>query len=173
MNNFYEKGLINHRSSLGFWLDRYGLKGTMVEVGVARGNFAREILSQWSGSRYVMVDPHEAQDPEQYREAQTNDWNIWKADCEAICKEDKRAELFTGYSADAAPMFANNSLSCCYVDANHSYAFVMQDMDLWWPKVKIGGILGGHDFGYQVENGAWIEVDRAVERWAKEHGVVF
>jgi len=173
MNNYFSKGLINHRESLGFWLNEYGLLGHAVEIGVAKGNFARTVLSQWKGSKYSMIDAHEAQDPEVYREDQPNDWQDWKNHCLKICEEDKRAELITAYSPTAADNFKMGSLDLAYLDSNHAYGHVMSEMDAFWPKVKIGGIMGGHDFLSNTEGGAWIEVDRAVERWAKEHGVVF
>lgn len=173
MNNYFEKGLINHRSAYGYWLNRYGLTGTAVEVGVAKGNFAREFLSQWEGKSYKMIDPHEAQDVEIYKEDQPNDWQDWKNHCLKICEEDNRAELITAYSPAAADLFKNGSLDSVFIDGNHSYRAVMEDLDAWWPKVRIGGIMSGHDFMTNTEGGAWIEVDRAVERWAKEHGVVF
>jgi hypothetical protein len=36
-----------------------------------------------------------------------------------------------------------------YIDANHLYEAVTVDIKTWLPKVKIGGILGGHDFNLQ------------------------
>ena len=33
-----------------------------------------------------------------------------------------------------------------YIDGNHSYEFVKKDIELYYPKVRNGGILGGHDF---------------------------
>ena len=46
----------------------------------------------------------------------------------------------------AADIFADESLDFVYIDANHAYDFVKQDMTLWYPKVKKGGYLGGHDY---------------------------
>lgn len=166
--------LITHRTALGFFLNRYGLLGDAVEVGACRGQFAREVLSQWEGKSWTMIDPHEAQDKEIYRETtEGNDWNEWKQHCLQLCEEDPRAKLITAYSPAAADQFKMASLDCCYIDGNHSYRAVMEDCDAWWPKVKMGGILGGHDHMTNTEGGAWIEVDKAVQRWAREHGVAF
>jgi cephalosporin hydroxylase len=43
-------------------------------------------------------------------------------------------------------MFENNSLDFVYIDANHAYNYVVQDIELWYPKVKKGGYLCGHDY---------------------------
>ena len=33
-----------------------------------------------------------------------------------------------------------------YIDGNHRYEYVKKDIELYWPKIKIGGVLAGHDF---------------------------
>ena len=49
-------------------------------------------------------------------------------------------------SRDAASSFSNQSLDFAYIDANHAYAHAADDIALWWPKIKIGGIFAGHDY---------------------------
>lgn len=49
-------------------------------------------------------------------------------------------------SPGAASMFGDLSLDFVYVDANHSFYGVMADLVAWYPKVKIGGYIGGHDY---------------------------
>lgn len=44
-----------------------------------------------------------------------------------------------------------------FIDALHDYEHVKQDIALWWPKVRIGGILAGHDFNHK-----WPGCERAV-----------
>jgi len=44
-----------------------------------------------------------------------------------------------------------------FIDALHDYESVMQDISLWWPKVRQGGILAGHDYNHK-----WPGVERAV-----------
>lgn len=52
-------------------------------------------------------------------------------------------------SADAAILIADNSLDFVYIDGNHTYEFVTEDIFLWYPKVKRGGLLSGHDYDYK------------------------
>jgi hypothetical protein len=43
-------------------------------------------------------------------------------------------------------LFEDNSLDFVYIDANHTYEGVKEDIKYWYPKVKPGGLLLGHDY---------------------------
>lgn len=49
-------------------------------------------------------------------------------------------------SVDAAKLYADQSIDVVWIDASHNYQDVLDDMNAWYPKVKIGGMLAGHDF---------------------------
>lgn len=44
-----------------------------------------------------------------------------------------------------------------FIDADHSYEAVLADMEAWWPHVKLGGLLVGHDASMQSVNKAIVE----------------
>jgi predicted O-methyltransferase YrrM len=48
-------------------------------------------------------------------------------------------------SVDAARTFEDNSLDFVFIDAAHDYENVRADLTAWYPKVKPGGMLAGHD----------------------------
>lgn len=50
------------------------------------------------------------------------------------------------FSLDAAEEFADGSLDWVYLDARHDEKSVAEDIRLWYPKVKSGGIFSGHDW---------------------------
>lgn len=62
-------------------------------------------------------------------------------------------------SEEAARTYRDNSLDFVFIDAGHSEEEVFNDIVAWLPKVKVGGVLSGHDF-----SGAWPGVERAVRR---------
>jgi hypothetical protein len=62
-------------------------------------------------------------------------------------------------STEALPMVPDHSLDLCFIDANHSYESVKEDVTNWELKVKPGGIIGGHDYNGE----AWPGVRKAVD----------
>jgi predicted O-methyltransferase YrrM len=48
-------------------------------------------------------------------------------------------------SRDAARVFSDTACDLVFIDADHSYEAVLEDIALWRPKVRPGGILCGHD----------------------------
>lgn len=49
-------------------------------------------------------------------------------------------------SVSASRVFEDGSLDAVFIDADHAYESVRQDILCWLPKVKSGGILAGHDY---------------------------
>jgi predicted O-methyltransferase YrrM len=48
-------------------------------------------------------------------------------------------------SEEASNMFENESLDFVYIDAAHDYENVKKDILYWLPKIKLNGIMAGHD----------------------------
>lgn len=49
-------------------------------------------------------------------------------------------------SIDASKEFKDGSVDFVYIDANHKYESVLEDIATWLPKVREFGCIGGHDF---------------------------
>jgi len=62
-----------------------------------------------------------------------------------------------GASNDLADVFGDRSLDLVYIDSLHTYEVVRNDIMRWWPKVKQGGFIGGHN-----HSSRWPGVVRAV-----------
>mgnify|MGYP001602773977 CR=1 FL=1 len=62
-------------------------------------------------------------------------------------------KIIKDISYNAVNTFDNESLDFVYIDSEHTYPSVLQEVKQWYPKVKKGGILSGHDFTQlQVKN---------------------
>jgi hypothetical protein len=51
----------------------------------------------------------------------------------------------TSVAASSAPS-RPAEVDFVYIDGNHGYRAVSEDIRAWWPKIRPGGVLGGHDF---------------------------
>jgi hypothetical protein len=49
-------------------------------------------------------------------------------------------------SPQAARLYPRRSLDFVWLDGNHTYDAVLADLKAWWPRVRPGGLLGGHDY---------------------------
>ncbi len=67
-------------------------------------------------------------------------------------------------SEEAVGLFEDDSLDWVYIDGDHHYAAVKADLQLWYPKVRPGGVLAGDD----MHTGGWWGdgVARAVAEFA-------
>jgi hypothetical protein len=64
-------------------------------------------------------------------------------------------------STEAAKLYPDESIDFIFIDANHSYEFVKADIAAWYPKLKKGAYIGGHDYN-------WETVKRAVDEYFKD-----
>jgi predicted O-methyltransferase YrrM len=55
---------------------------------------------------------------------------------------------YQGKSVEMAKNYAYNSLDCVNLDAAHDYKSVIEDLEAWYPRVKNGGVIMGHDIDW-------------------------
>lgn len=132
--------------------------GEGVELGVAKGRFSEIILRNprcrrlWGIDRWS--DDHDAAE---YLEASKRLAAVGRG----------RSTLLRMTFEEALPHFSDESLDFVYIDG---YAHTGQEAGRtllqWWPKVKPGGILSGHDY-----HPKWIATMNAVDRFVEQHGL--
>jgi hypothetical protein len=84
--------------------------------------------------------------------------------------------VLRSFTSDAVQHISDGSLDFLYVDARHDYCGTSEDLRLYYPKMKAGGIIAGHDYlnsenlatvdgGPKVSNRDWsICLDGTVNR---------
>jgi len=86
---------------------------------------------------------------------------------------DKRYTLIRKMSSEAVKDFEPESIDIVFIDANHNYEYVLEDIDKWSKIVKSGGIVSGHDYFPNPKKSRAPGVKKAVDEYAKVHGIDF
>lgn len=159
--------------------------GSLVEVGAWKGQsailMARLIQRSKKQLRFTVVDHWEGSG-----EHHTNGiaCDNLRAEFEANLKRHNvwgQVDIASGPSPYAAHCFDDASLDFVFLDASHDRASVVADIKAWLPKVKTGGILAGHDYGYagvaagvadvlgdtalvEIKGKCWVWVKKAPEK---------
>ena len=143
----YKKNIMyNHRDDLIRDLDNLVPNGKGVEIGVFKGEFSKYILNNWGGKLYL-VDVWRHLGGE-YEDASNHKDHIdaYQETMESVKGLEDRGIMVRATSEVAADMFQDESLDFIFIDANNAYDFVVEDINLWFPKLKKGGVFSGHDY---------------------------
>lgn len=79
--------------------------------------------------------------------------------------------LIKGYSVDEAKNIEDESLDFVYIDANHEFVNVVNDIAAWERKVKVGGIIAGHDYIKRKTNAYLMHVPYALAGYTSAYQI--
>jgi hypothetical protein len=123
----------------------------VLEIGARYGDSSEKILRSLNVSKYYIIDPYES-----YSEYSGDGFNqILAASCSAGDKiynkivkrlESYPVEFIKKLSSEAASFINDTSIDLLFIDGNHTYDYVFEDISLYMPKLKIGGIACGDDY---------------------------
>lgn len=138
---------IKYRTQLGELIDRLGLKGDAVEIGVAENRNGSVLISSPNITKMYFIDVWQTinQDGDGSYDQEWHD-NNWKEAHERVELWKEKAIFLRGLSKDMIKKIPDNSLVLAYIDADHSFEGCLRDLLDIYPKVKTGGIISGHDF---------------------------
>jgi predicted O-methyltransferase YrrM len=155
--------------TLDFLLNKIkGLKNAkVVEVGVLGGwlslHMARELKN--SNSKVFSIDPWEKNwesgevldgninrlgtgVQEGYTEEAYHFFKILRLHYESILKEldYKNVSIIQKPSLEAYKQFKDGDIDLIFIDGDHSTEHVTKELEIWFPKIKKGGVFSGDDF---------------------------
>lgn len=121
-----------------------------VEVGTWEGDFTQALLKNCNFKKIYCVDPYKHFVDNSYPDAmnnltQTQFDELFEKTRQRLSIYSDRVEFIRMSSSDASKMLDDNSVDFAYIDGNHDYSFVNQDIQSWFPKVKTAGYLCGDD----------------------------
>ena len=156
------------------------------EIGVDKGEFAKIIAEKSHIQRYYGIDSWLdcfGSDPKAYDPIGENRYKAAEALLDSYITS-KRIELVKMDSELASAQCPINLIDYLYIDGDHSLGGIFIDLKCWCPKVKIGGIISGHDYkdgknsgirdfkGEQLDYGVKIVVDYWCQRYGYKLNIV-
>jgi len=146
-----KEGWVNeeiYRPSLRTLKDKKDLIG--VEIGADRGLNALNILKNLDIKKLYLIDPYSI-----YKNLINIGCNMSEEQCVELEKEaherlkeyeDKIVWIkdLSENVVDAVP----DNLDFVYIDGNHRYEYVKKDLELYYKKVRDGGVVACHDYDY-------------------------
>ena len=119
--------MVTDRYSL---IDKLGLNkdSKICEVGVFNGDYSKEIIRRINPTELFLVDMNET--PQL-----TN-----------VIKENKCIKFFKGDSLSIMERFEDEKFDYIYIDADHTYNWAFNELNMAKKKLKKGGIIGCNDY---------------------------
>jgi len=153
MKHFYENihGWFDYADLYAAMVDKHNSGAHFVEVGAWKGKSAAfmgvEIRNCKKQIAFDTIDHFIGVEAPKHGDKRQRERFL---DNYRLCRENLKLlpeiQIIPLPSRDAVQLYADESLDFVFIDANHAYAWVLRDLQLWFPKVKPGGYFAGHDY---------------------------
>lgn len=144
-------------------VNQFGNGSIFVEVGAWKGRsaayMATEIINSKKKIDFYVVDTWKGSDESEHKKDKDID-RLFEVFTENMQKVDGYYKPMQMTSVEASLQFENCSIDFLYLDASHDFKSVYQDLEYWFPKVKRGGYIAGHDYTKH-----WPGVVQAVDKF--------
>jgi hypothetical protein len=143
-------------------LDKINEDDVCAEIGVLKGDYAN-LISLQSISKLFLIDPWVSIPDISHRwhGAPQDVIDKYKSEVYKKFEKNQSIKILEKYSADAVLDFESDYFNWIYLDANHTYSFVIEDLKNWWDKLKSGGYICGNAY-----------IDNPVARNVLDFGVI-
>lgn len=133
------------------------------EIGIWQGRLSYHLLQIFPTLMWIAVDPWVVYSDKSCLNQVGMD-QMYADVCEKLSIFGQRVCISRTTSLQAVSLVSNLFLDMVYVDADHSYQAVKQDLQAWYPKIKQGGIISGHDYSSTRKR----TVQRAVDEFFEQ-----
>ena len=153
----FEEGYFTYPNLYHNMVKMFPTNSHFVEVGVWKGRSAAfmavEINNSGKNIRFDCVDTWKGSETEDCHQTDqyVKSGTLYE---KFLSNTEKVKHIITpivGDSVSVAGQYADNSLDFVFIDGDHRYESVKNDILAWLPKMKIGSILSGHDYGWCTE----------------------
>lgn len=154
MKNFTDiSGWFNYEDVYDFLLSTIPSGGIFVEGGAWLGKSSSYLCDKAKDVTIYIVDTWKGSSDE----LETHQALATQTDIYDIFLENMGNRNFIPIrktSVEASKDFQDESCDVVYIDMQHTYQAVKEDLKYWYPKVKTGGYIAGHDIDIASVNKA-------------------
>lgn len=178
MEHFYQsidENFFDYHSFYTEMVNRFPSGSRFVEIGVWTGssvcymgveiinsgkNIILECIDTFGGSQEhldesnIYFEPRLKNDP---------NW-LYNEFLKNTSKVSSVINIVKSISWEAASLYDDDSIEFVFIDAGHDYDSILRDIIAWYPKVKKGGVISGHDWHYP-------DIQRAVKEYFNDINV--
>lgn len=115
--------------------------GSFAEIGVCHGNMSENILKNNSNCNLICIDPYLSYND--YNDACKNevDDKLYNSVKNRLTNKFGNRVNFIRKFSNQASELVKKELDFVYIDGNHKYKYVLEDINLWYDKLKVGGFI--------------------------------
>jgi hypothetical protein len=156
----------------GDYLNNLGRPCQAVEVGVHKGEYLFAMVDYCKAVTWFGIDPYTVYKTfsDKFPMPPQTVWDSIYTDTarKIQAHKDRDRIRLIRQSSDKSMDSVPDNLDFVYIDGDHRYESVLRDITVWEPKVRKGGIIGGHDYN-KKKGKIFLGVINAVDDYAKQH----
>lgn len=123
---------------------------SIVEIGVFKGRSSLQFRALFPEATLYLIDPWKLYDDYLSHEAGPISKNAidYESAYKTVCKlfeNDPKVNILRKFSIEALGDVPDG-IDLIFIDGNHDYIQVKQDIQYWSTKIRPGGIISGHDY---------------------------
>jgi hypothetical protein len=119
------------------------------EIGVEQGKYSETLCKAIPDLRLYSIDPWIAYDRGSHVIPQRKLDRYYAEAVERL--KPYNCEIVKRYSLDMARKLRPGTLDFVYIDGNHEFEYIIQDIIQWSKIVRSGGIISGHDWCIDIK----------------------
>ena len=163
-------------------IKKYSYKN-YIEIGIQNGNFTEFILNNTNLEHVIGIDPflpcngkecgwshsHDVLIADQETQSKTKLHTLKK-----LSRFGNKFQFFEMTSYEYGLTLKDESLDIVFIDGDHSEDGVYQDLDIFYKKLRKGGLLVGHDYGGNFgRSEPVVQVKSAVDKFCKNKNIKY
>ncbi len=170
---------LDSRDDLPDLLKHLKLNGRGAEIGVGDGKFSQQLVTKGGFSEFYSIDDWSPVTTDTFDINGENYINEFSERCYQWSREKLEplgVNIIREKSCEAAKRFPDDFFDFIYIDADHREEAVVADIEAWYPKLRKGGMLAGHDYmdaRMEWKDGIYslFGVKTAVDDFAEKNGL--